>query len=240
MIKLIQLALGMLPASPLKNRLLSLTSRSWSIAPTASIAPNFFFGCEIVEIARDARIGPFNIFRGLHRLSIAEEGEINALNWVSGAGGFMPTTDESLRGSLVVKRAGTIVSRHFLDCSGGISIGEYAGIAGYKVTVMSHSVNVAEGGQQSAPVILGDRSMIAVGSLVLAGVTIAERCVVAAGSVVVKSLTEPDTLYGGSPAKPIGSTKGAKLLNRDQARVTTEEDHERMKAEVARARAQQQ
>ncbi len=233
---LLQLFLGLLPASPTKNRLLSMTSKQWSIHPTAQIAPNFLIGIEHLDIREDAVLRLLNVFRGLYRLEVQEEGEIAQLNWISGAGGFMPTDHPDLRGTLVVRKAGMIGSRHFVDCSGGVVIGSYGGLAGYKTTIMSHSVDVMESGQKSAPVIIGDRTMIAVGCIILAGVTIAEKCVVAAGTVVAKDLTEPETMYGGSPAKPIASIKGAKLLNRDYARITTEEDHERMKAEVARTR----
>jgi maltose O-acetyltransferase len=52
------------------------------------------------------------------------------------------------------------------------------------------------------PVKIEDGCWIGCGTIILPGVTVAKGCVIAAGSILTKS-TQPDGLYGGSPARLI-------------------------------------
>ncbi|TFV96972.1 acyltransferase [Leifsonia flava] len=58
------------------------------------------------------------------------------------------------------------------------------------------------GASVSAPITIGDGTWIGAGTIVLGGVTIGSGCIVAAGSVVTADC-EPDSLYGGTPARRI-------------------------------------
>jgi maltose O-acetyltransferase len=51
-----------------------------------------------------------------------------------------------------------------------------------------------------------------------AGALVPDGCVVAAGAVVPKALSEPDTLYGGVPAKPIADLSGSAHSRRSAPR----------------------
>ena len=53
-------------------------------------------------------------------------------------------------------------------------------------------------------ITIGDDVWIGVGSIILSGVTIGKGSIIAAGSVVTKDV-EPYSIYGGNPAKKIGS-----------------------------------
>lgn len=53
---------------------------------------------------------------------------------------------------------------------------------------------------KTAPIIIGDYVFIGARSMILKGVTIGDRSIVAAGSVVTKSIPA-DELWGGAPAK---------------------------------------
>ena len=55
---------------------------------------------------------------------------------------------------------------------------------------------------KGAPITVGDHVWIGASAIILAGVTIGDRSVVAAGSVVTEDVA-PDTLVGGVPAKKI-------------------------------------
>ena len=50
---------------------------------------------------------------------------------------------------------------------------------------------------------LGNHVWCAVNTTVLKNVKIADNCVIATGSIVTKSCTEPNSIYGGAPAKLI-------------------------------------
>jgi acetyltransferase-like isoleucine patch superfamily enzyme len=71
------------------------------------------------------------------------------------------------------------------------------------------------------PVLMEEHANIGAGAIVLPGVTLAEGSVLGALSLIGKS-TEPWTIYGGVPAKPIGERrrdvigKGQELLKSDR------------------------
>lgn len=53
---------------------------------------------------------------------------------------------------------------------------------------------------KTAPIVIGDYVFIGARCMILKGVTIGDRSIVAAGSVVTKSIPA-DELWGGVPAK---------------------------------------
>jgi len=66
----------------------------------------------------------------------------------------------------------------------------------------------------SAPVVIEDDVWLCADVVVLKGVTIGARSVIAAGSVVTSDIP-PDTLAGGSPAKPIRQLNVRKSVQND-------------------------
>jgi acetyltransferase-like isoleucine patch superfamily enzyme len=56
-----------------------------------------------------------------------------------------------------------------------------------------------------APIVIGDHVWIGARSMVLKGVELADGTVVAAGSIVSGSVTEPNALVGGNPARVVRS-----------------------------------
>jgi maltose O-acetyltransferase len=88
-----------------------------------------------------------------------------------------------------------------------VSIG--AGVAiGPRVAIITSSHRIgpssarASGGWHYSPVTLGDGCWIGAGALIQPGVTIGSGGIVAPGAVVAAD-TEPDSLYGGVPARRI-------------------------------------
>lgn len=83
-----------------------------------------------------------------------------------------------------------------------------AGVAlgpGVLVTSASHvmsSPRRRQGPVEPRPVRIGRGAWVGARAVILPGVTVGAGCVVAAGAVVTKD-TEPDTLYGGVPARPL-------------------------------------
>ena len=56
--------------------------------------------------------------------------------------------------------------------------------------------------ESARPIRIGDDVWIGGGAIVLPGVTIGDRSVIAAGSVVTRDVP-PDTLVAGNPARPL-------------------------------------
>ena len=94
-----------------------------------------------------------------------------------------------------------------LSAAGGLTIGDYVAIG--------HSTSILTGNHSFAdreapikyqpvsldPVTIGSNVWIGANVTILGGVSIADGTVVAAGAVVTRSITEPDTIVGGVPAR---------------------------------------
>ena len=101
---------------------------------------------------------------------------------------------------LVLRRNATITALHLLDCCDTIEVGELASIGGWFTQVMTHAADLEAGRQSTAPVLIGERSLIGTRAVIVPGVEIADRVFVGAGSVVTRSLPKSAALYAGVPA----------------------------------------
>lgn len=96
-----------------------------------------------------------------------------------------------------------------ISAGGGLTIGDYVSI-GHAVSIVTanHGFDDRDTPIQlqpmiPAPVTIGSNVWIGAKVIILAGVTIPDGTVIAAGSVVAKSVTEPDTIIGGVPARKL-------------------------------------
>ncbi len=64
---------------------------------------------------------------------------------------------------------------------------------------------------------IDDKCFIGMNSIILPGVHICENVIVAAGAVITKSINEPGTIWGGVPAKKIGTVQQFGEFNRRYA-----------------------
>jgi acetyltransferase-like isoleucine patch superfamily enzyme len=98
-----------------------------------------------------------------------------------------------------------------LSCGGGVTIGDHVAI-GHGTSIMSANHGYADNNMPIkyqpmtlASVHIGSNVWIGARVTILSGVTIPDGTVIAAGAVVTKSITEPDMIVGGVPARPIKS-----------------------------------
>lgn len=93
-----------------------------------------------------------------------------------------------------------------IRASGGVTIGDRVLIAaGAIITSRGHPIPLPRFGVTAdAPVVIADDVWIGAGAIVLPGVTIGEGAVIAAGGVVTANVP-PHTVFGGVPARQIGS-----------------------------------
>ncbi len=94
-----------------------------------------------------------------------------------------------------------------LSAGGGLTIGNYVAI-GHDTSILTSNHGFSDHGAPIkyqkitfAPVTIGDNVWIGAKVIILSGVTIAPGTVIAAGAVVSKSVTEPDTIIAGIPAR---------------------------------------
>ena len=110
----------------------------------------------------------------------------------------------------------------YFDCRERISIGARAGISPHaKLITANHELGGSErraGPYRPAPIVVEEGAWVGAGTIVLSGVTVGRGAVVASGSVLSRDC-EPDTLYGGVPAKRIRALHGSEqdALGRQRA-----------------------
>jgi acetyltransferase-like isoleucine patch superfamily enzyme len=212
------LLIGLLPASSAKNRLMRLIVRGWDVDKDAHIGPCLIWRVRELRMGSGASIGAGTVFRDMNTVRLGAESRIGNLDWFSGTASYIHVGG-SLAGTLLVEDGAAITSRHYLDCSGGITIGEMSTVAGVRSTILSHSVELGVSEQQTAPVRIGKWCFISTGVVIAPGIVIADRTVVGAGAVVVRDLTESECFYGGVPARRIRSLAGATYFARTEPRI---------------------
>jgi acetyltransferase-like isoleucine patch superfamily enzyme len=191
-----------LPSS-LKRRLGRLIF-GWEIHPTAYIGPSVILVPRLV-MGPGASIGPLNVIRGIEELRLGEGARINGRNWISG----FPLSTEHFEHSpkrhpsLILGRYAEITVGHKLDCSDRVELRDYAALAGFQTTVLTHSVDLVRDRHVTGAVEIGEHSAVMTDCILLSGTRVPARCIVSAGSVVNTKLTEENTFYAGNPAQAV-------------------------------------
>jgi acetyltransferase-like isoleucine patch superfamily enzyme len=104
---------------------------------------------------------------------------------------------------LVLGEHAAISNRHMIDCTARVVIGRFTTFAGFYSQILTHSIDLEKGRQSSEPVEIGEYSFVGTNCILLGGSVLPDRSVLAAKSLLNKKHSEPQTLYGGVPAKPI-------------------------------------
>lgn len=177
----------------------------YSIHPTSRIGLSWLCPRRLV-MEEHSRIGHFNFCKNIDLLHVGAHAVIAQLNWITGfpLGGrrhFAHQTDR--RPELIVEQHAGISSRHFIDCTARVRIGAYATIAGYRSQFITHSIDLEQGRQSSAPIDIGDYCFVGTEAVALGGSALPHHSVLGAKSLLNKKWETPFTLYAGVPAKAI-------------------------------------
>ena len=205
---------------PLRRWLLQALCK-YSIAHDARIGYSIV-ACSSLSLGPAARIGHGNVVKGIE-LDMAEAATIGDFNWISGLSlqdrkHFVH--DSTRRPVLRLGRHAALTSRHFLDCSNTVDIGEFSTIAGIRSQVLTHAIDILRSEQASAAVRIGRYCFIGTGCVVLKGARLPDFSVLAANSSLVRSFEEPFTLYSGVPATAVkGLDRNAAYFHRSRGYV---------------------
>src|SRR6185437_13193425 len=206
----------------------------WDVHPTAYIGRSVVLVGHL-SMGPGASIGPLNVIKDVEELRMAEGASIASRNWIAG---FPRAADPAAdpfphspnrRPSLVMGKYAMITMAHEIDCSDRIEIGDYSSLAGFRCTVLTHSLNLVRDRFVTGPVEIGAHAAVMSGSTLLSGTRVPPRSVVSADSVVNTPLTDELTFYGGNPATALRSlpeTLGFFHRGEDDQPAATPDVHE--------------
>jgi acetyltransferase-like isoleucine patch superfamily enzyme len=191
----------LLPFPRLKMRILNRLGHD--IHPSALIGICLVRHVRRFELAEGAKIGHFNLFGGLDLVRMGRGSRIIHYNqFVSGITLEDGEEAGSDRRTFRMGDNSHIITSHFLDCSGGLIVGDDCWMTGVRSTVLTHAFDPAEGGIILEPVELKKGSIVATSCTLLPGAVVGEGALVAAGSAVwTRQQLAPAHLHGGVPAR---------------------------------------
>ncbi|WDF54457.1 acyltransferase [Mucilaginibacter sp. KACC 22063] len=190
---------------PLRRKAL----QSWfgyQIHPTAKLGINWVFPRKLVMHA-GSRIDHFTTAIHLDYIELGENAKIGRSNWITGfsthgqSKHFQHQTDR--KAELVMGDNSAIIKNHHIDCTSAIHIGRFSTVAGYNSQLLTHSIDVFENRQDSAPITIGEYSFVGTNVVILGGANLPAYSVLGAKSLLNSAQTETWMLYGGVPAKPL-------------------------------------
>ncbi len=179
---------------------------------------------ERLIMGEDASIGHLTVCRGLELLSLGDRSHIGTCNWIVGEpmdspGGFF-AAEIGRRPQLVMGQHSAITSRHFLDCTSPIAIGDFTTIAGVRSVFFSHGIDVQAGKQRSAPIVIGSHCLVGTNCVVLGGSALPDCSVLGAGSLLRHRGQETHRVYAGVPSRPVKQLPpGSAYFHRSEAIV---------------------
>jgi len=190
---------------PLRRRALARWFH-YEIHPTARIGLAWIFPDKLMMGAY-AHIDHFTVAIHLDRLELGRQATIGRNNWITGfpLGSDSPhfRHQPDRRPSLLVGEAAAITKNHHLDCTHTITIGPFATVAGYQTQFLTHSIDVFENRQDSAPITIGAYTFVGTNSVVLGGAVLPDHSLLGAKSLLNKAFADEWTLYGGVPARAL-------------------------------------
>jgi acetyltransferase-like isoleucine patch superfamily enzyme len=192
----------------------------WDVHPSVKIGFSFIMA-DFVVMKKGASIGHLNIIKGIKTLNIGEFSSIASINWITG---FPIKESEHFKHlpdrhpSLIVGDNSAITSRHLIDCTSSVFIGNFTTFAGYRSQILTHAIDIYKCRQDSKSVSIGDYCFVGTGVILLPGSSLPDYSVMAAGAVLNKSFSQEGCIYAGVPAKAV------KLLDKDSTGYMTRID----------------
>jgi acetyltransferase-like isoleucine patch superfamily enzyme len=189
---------------PLRRRVL-IAVFDYKIDPQSRIGFAWVMPEQLI-MDRDSSIGTLTVCKGIKLLHLKQNASIGRANWITGfpAGPHRHFAHQPDRKpELIVGEHSAITNRHILDCTNSVSIGAFSTFAGFRSQILTHSIDLENCRQSSAPITIGAYSFVGTDCVLLGGSSLPDHSVLAAKSLLNKSYGDPFWLYGGVPARPL-------------------------------------
>lgn len=198
-----QLLIMFLPWS-IRRRLL-IWRYGYEIDSTARIGKSIILACHL-KMAPKSRIHSGVICKGIDLLAMGEDSGIASLTFITGfsVNGCRHFRHvQNRKCELVLGKSAGITSRHYVDCNGGVYIGDFTTVAGIRTQILTHSIDVYNNRQDAKPIKIGKYCFLGTGCILLPGSELPDYSILGAGAVLTKAHTKVGCLYAGSPAKEV-------------------------------------
>lgn len=180
----------------------------YRIHPTCRIGFSVVFPQRLV-MEEHAWIGHLTVCRDIDLLHLGPRSAIGTLNFITGqpSGSSLPHYHDQpeRRPELLLGRHSAITTRHYVDCSDRVRIGDFSVVAGVGSQFLTHSIDVLAGRQRAEPISIGSYCYVGTRCVALGGSRLPDNCVLGAMSLLNGALIDTHHLYAGVPARPIKS-----------------------------------
>ena len=191
------------------------------------LAPSSYIGFSLilaksVRLDKGAYIGHLNFINSIDKLQMDCFSKIGKSNWITGANSAAKSfRDESRAAFLLLKRHARVTGSHHIDCTGGVTIGEFSTVAGVRSQILTHEIDIIYSKQGFGSIEIGDYCFVGTGCIILRDAALPACSVLAAGAVLAAKYSEEYSLYGGVPAKPLKRfPHDAKYFHREHGNVS--------------------
>tara|TARA_B110000908_G_C10267357_1_gene465696 strand:- start:1595 stop:2263 length:669 start_codon:yes stop_codon:yes gene_type:complete len=187
------------------------------IGKSIILADNLFMGNNSV-------IGSLTFCKNIGFLKLYKNARLGSLNYITGC----PQNNtlhylqrKNRQCQLTIGAHSAVTSRHFIDCTAGVTFGEFTTFAGIRSQILTHAIDLSKNIQDCKPVEFGSYCFVGSNVTVLAGSTLPDFSVLGAKSLLNKNFTNECFLYGGVPAIKIKELEKEKLayFNRNKGFV---------------------
>lgn len=192
---------------PWRARRIVLTRlMGYRIHPTARIGLSIVAPESMLTMGPGSRIGHLNCVRSLDSLHMGKGSLIGTLNWITAnlAGFSEPDLDPRIRDRRSVLKLGdyaSISTRHYLDCSDLIELGDFSDLAGLRSVLLTHHMDVQNGQQACQPIRIEANCFLSTNAVILGGASLPHHSILAAGAVLVDEQVDSYSMYAGCPAR---------------------------------------
>ena len=196
-----------LPLPWFLRRLLLQLLCGYCLHPTSRIGLSLIYPDELV-MGEHSSIGHLTVCKGLRRLHMGAHSSIGRGNWITGFPAENKTFfahQKDRMPELIVGAQSAITHRHIIDCTSAVHIGEFTTVAGFRSQILTHSIDLMDCRQSSAPVTIGDYCFVGTDCVLLGGSTLPSYSALGAKSLLNKPHGQTHCLYAGVPAKPLKS-----------------------------------
>lgn len=198
---LVQILLWIFPWNARRFFLISFFG--FKIDKSAKIGFSIILAKEL-ELERKSYIGNFTLCKAIDKLHLKMSARLGTLNYITGFSSYNKnhfSHVEDRKCVLIIGNHSAVTSRHFLDATGGIYIGNFTTFAGIKSQILTHSIDLQANRQDADSVFIGDYCFVGTGCILLKGAKLPHRSVLGAMSLLNKNHDKENCLYGGVPAK---------------------------------------